>query len=724
MISPPFVQLNTPYPATAYLKGYLNTLNVDSFQVDLGLEVILRMFSKKGLDEIFDRARAQVSDDTSENALRILQLKGHYLQTIEPVIDFLQDKKQTLAQLICNRNFLPEASRFEAISDLEWAFGRMGLRDKARHLATLYIEDLGDMIAELVDPYFGFSRYAERIGSSASSFDDLAESLAEPTTYIMTLCQDILQEIVEREQPNMVVMTVPFPGNLFAALSCSAWLRAQFPNLNVALGGGYVNTELRQISDPRIFDFVDFICLDDGEAPLRHLLEYLEGKRPLEMLKRTFVRADQKILYHNGSLAPDVLQQDTGVPDYTDLKTFDYLSVIEIANPMHQLWSNGRWNKLTLAHGCYWGKCTFCDISLDYIANYQAATAPILVDKIEQMIAATGEHGFHFVDEAAPPALMRDVALEILRRKLTVVWWANIRFEKSFNADLCRLLAASGCIAVSGGLEVASDRLLKLIDKGITVGQVAKVTQHFTDSGIMVHAYLMYGFPTQTDQETIDSLEMVRQLFELGIVQSGYWHQFSMTAHSPIGINPEKFKVRSLQSEAGSFANNDLPHEDPTGAKHHQYSEGLRKSLYNYMHGLGFELPLQYWFDFPIKKTSIAPNHLQKNMAANIPSVLKPNSRLVWLGQLIENEDIVEDEAGHLFVLIRNKNAVIELGPLNEKEIQALNRFLEITHVGNEEIKRLQTYIEELDVMLGADFELLWYLRLQDILTAAGMLIL
>lgn len=55
----------------------------------------------------------------------------------------------------------------------------------------------------------------------------------------------------------------------------------------------------------------------------------------------------------------------------------------------------------------------------------------------------------------------------------------------------------------------------------------------------MVHAYLMYGFPTQTAQETIDSLEMVRQMFEQGIIQSGFWHQFAMTAHSPVGLDPK-----------------------------------------------------------------------------------------------------------------------------------------------------------------------------------------
>ncbi|MFY8045607.1 MAG: B12-binding domain-containing radical SAM protein, partial [Chitinophagaceae bacterium] len=201
----------------------------------------------------------------------------------------------------------------------------------------------------------------------------------------------------------------------------------------------------------------------------------------------------------NNSLCKDYSFAEVGTPDYSDLLLDQYISAIEVVNPMHSLWSDGRWNKLTMAHGCYWGKCTFCDISLDYIKIYEPVTASLLADRMEAMIAQTGQTGFHFVDEAAPPALMRALALEIIRRKMVVSWWANIRFEKSFTRDLCLLLKRSGCIAVSGGLEVASDRLLTLIQKGITVAQVARVSKSFTDAGIMVHAYLMYGFPTQTE---------------------------------------------------------------------------------------------------------------------------------------------------------------------------------------------------------------------------------
>lgn len=635
LTTPPFTQLNTPYPATAYIKGFLNTQNIISDQQDLGLETILRIFSKPGLQELFHDAESQLQN-CSANTSRIFALRDSYIESINPVISFLQDQDPTLAHLICERNFLPEASKFTELEELEWAFGTMGIRDQARHLATLYLEDLGDFISEVIDPHFGFSRYAERLSISARSFDELYAALLTENTYVSQVMLTLLEEKIATFSPDLICFSVPFPGNLFAALKCGQWLKKHYPEIKIAMGGGYPNTELRSLSDARVFEFVDFITLDDGEAPLLILIEYLERKRELEMLKRTLTLQSGKVIYCNNSIHKDVPQAKVGTPDYTGLPLKKYLSVIQLTNPMHRMWSDGRWNKLTMAHGCYWGKCTFCDISLSYIRDYEASSAELIVDRMEELVQHTGERGFHFVDEAAPPALMKAVALEILKRKLVVTWWTNIRFEKSFHFDLCKLLAAAGCVAVSGGLEVASDRLLKLIAKGVTVEQVTQVTDNFTRAGIMVHAYLMYGFPTQTDQETIDSLEVVRQLFEAGVLQSGFWHRFAMTAHSPVGLKPNEFKVDIVDSSVGAFANNDLEHSDPSGGNHELYSAGLKKSLYNYMHGVGFELQLGAWFEETVPETTIDTSLIHSYLEAPRIRTPKSNSHIVWIGGPVE----------------------------------------------------------------------------------------
>lgn len=660
LITPPFTQLNTPYPGTVYLKGFLNTLSYKVFQADLGLDVILKLFSKKGLTDLFNYVEFQ-EVELSENAQRMLMLKDDYISSIDAVILFLQGKNSTLADSIVQDGYLPEASRFSQLDDLEWAFGAMSFQDKAKHLATLYLEDLSDLIIEAVDENFGFSRYAERLGRSANSFDEMYAELQKDPTYIDQITLSELEDLIQKTNPKMVGFSVPFPGNLYSAFRCAQYIKQNYPNIKVSMGGGFPNTELRSLSDVRVFEFFDFILLDDGEAPTEQVLKYINNEIEISDLKRTFVLQNDEVVYINNSKIRDYKFSEVGTPDYSDLKLNQYISVIEVVNPMHRLWSDGRWNKLTMAHGCYWGKCTFCDISLDYIKVYEPIAAKQIVDRMEELIESTQNTGFHFVDEAAPPALMREVALEILRRKLSVTWWTNIRFEKSFTYDLCRLLKASGCIAVSGGLEVASDRLLKLIDKGVTVDQVAVVNRNFTEAGIMIHAYLMYGFPTQTTQETIDSLEMVRQLFEIGVLQSGFWHQFAMTAHSPVGLNPEKYNVINHSVEVGAFANNDMVHEEKSGMDHQQFSYGLKKSLFNYMHGVGFDLSLQEWFDFKVPRTTIPKFYIEDVLNNETFSGHKPNQKIVWLGGIPNLKTSTKIKKG-----ITYENEMLEIHTKNE----------------------------------------------------------
>lgn len=723
LVSPPFTQLNTPYPATAYLKGFLNTKQIPAVQSDLGIEVTLAIFCKKGLEDLF-HAISSRQQDLSTNSSRILSLKEDYIRTIDQVILFLQGKQPTMANLIAGRNFLPEASRFGQADDLKWAFGTMGIQDKAKYLATMYLEDLSDLIKESLDEHFGFSRYAESLGRSANSFDELYSALQGPLTYLDNILISILQKKIETTKPSLLALSVPFPGNLYTSLRCGQWVKQNHPEIKVAMGGGFANTELRSLSDPRVFECYDFITLDDGEAPLEILWEHIHGKKEQSDMKRTFTLVNKKVAYINNTSCGDYKQGQVGTPDYSDLLLDKYISAIEVVNPMHSLWSDGRWNKLTMAHGCYWGKCTFCDISLPYIKNYEPIAASLLVDRMEEMIAQTGQNGFHFVDEAAPPSLMRSLAIEIIRRKLVVSWWTNIRFEKSFTLDLCLLLKASGCIAISGGLEVASDRLLKLIDKGITVNQVAKVCRNFTQSGIMAHAYLMYGFPTQTEQETIDSLEMVRQLFETGVLQSAFWHLFTMTAHSPVGMDPGKFEVRKQTNVVGTFANNDIQHLDPGGADHESFGFGLKKALFNYMHGSCFDHPLQKWFDFKVPKTTVAPDVIQK--AIEEPELNQsPNSKLYWIGKTPTTAIIKKSKKGSQWEVMSINFQTLKGSfsiSVEPAKGEWLIKLLPQLAIGNPKQLTLQEIKADYEKAGLEDFELFWDNKPVNGLNKAGLL--
>jgi hypothetical protein len=617
LLTPPMTQLNTPYPATAYLKGFLRSRGIEAAQADPALELFLRLFSAEGLERIRDALENSAGRYT-ESGAQFLAEYDLYARTIDAVIRFLQGKDPSLAMRIASRRFLPEGSHFRALSQfggegsdevaLTWAFGALGVQDQAKYLASLYLDDLAAVIREGIDSKFLLSRYGEKLAASQSTFDALHTELSSEGTLVDAILREVTADLYREHRPDVIAYTAPFPGNIYGAFrmagEMSRLARREEHAIRQILGGGYPNTELRELAEPRVFDTFDAITLDDGERPLLCLLEYFRGERRPENLLRTFLRVGEgstaRVVFFSDPQEHDIPQKEAGTPTYDGLPLDRYLSIFELPNPMHRIWSDGRWNKMTLAHGCYWRKCTFCDISLDYIGRYDANPADLIVDRMIAVMKETGQSGFHFVDEAAPPAVLRAMAERLIARNVQVTWWGNIRFEKTFTPELCELLAASGCVAVSGGLEAASDRLLKLMNKGVTVEQVARVTKAFANAGVLVHAYLMYGFPTQTAAETVDALERVRQLFEAGCIQSAYWHRFSATVHSPVGRDPGKFgvvlKEKRLPKGARRFARNDLPFEDPTGVDHEFLGEGLRRALYNYMHGVGFDLDVREWF--------------------------------------------------------------------------------------------------------------------------------
>ena len=543
LITPPLTQLNTPYPATAYLKGLFVAQGHDVRQVDLGIEVADQVLSREFLESIglHDQARM-----------------------IEPVKRFLRGQDDTLGPRIANRSLLPEGKRFDQLDGdhLEWSFGVSGTTDKAQHLATLFVEEVADYVRERVDEHFDLVRYAEYLSNDAPSFDPLYEELQRKPSRVDMLMLKILASVVADFHPERVCITIPFPGCLYGALRCGQWLKTH-TEATVELGGGFPNTEWRQMSDQRLFEFCDEVVIDGHNEAYNHC------------------------------------------PDFSGLPLDKYLSMSEMTNPMHRLWSQGRWNKMMMAHGCYWAKCAFCDTSLDYIGNYYAPNAPTVVDRMERVMEQTGRSGFHFVDEALPPKLLGEVAEEILRRGLTLSFWGNIRFEKAYTAELCDLLAEAGMVAVSGGLEVASDRLLNLMNKGVTIDQTINACRHFRDAGIMVHTYLMYGFPTETLQESVDALETVRRMFDEGIVQSAFWHRYAMTCHSPSGLNPERYGIRRTTLEPNTFCNNEVDWEPGFDYDIDAVGAALRLATYNYMNGLGLDQPVRSWFPIRVPKPSV-----------------------------------------------------------------------------------------------------------------------
>lgn len=629
LLIPPLTQLNTPYPSTAYLTGFLESRKIQVDQADLGIEMVLRMFSPDGLRCIFRQLR-HYDGSLPKEALAMMKAEHSYITMVGPVITFLQGCTPDAALRLIQPGVLPQGPRFLGRKTFPRS---VSVVDRAKQWATFFLEDLADLVQATITPHFALSRYAEHIGRSASSFDQIVTALAEPPTVIDEWLLMSFWQHFERVRPSLIGLSVPFPGNLYGAFLIAKAIKQRHPDLPVAIGGGYVNTELRRVADPRVFDYVDFITLDNGERPILSLIEHLSGLRSRRSLCRTMYREAGRVIYADDPSSTDFTMNDIGCPTYRGLALDRYLTILDSTNPMHRLWSEGHWNKLTVAHGCYWKQCTFCDVGLNYISRYEMTPTDRLVQQIEQLLAETGRRGFHFVDEAAPPAALKALALALLERRINITWWGNIRFETAFSPDLCRLLSASGCIAVTAGLEAASDRLLDNMKKGITVDQTALVAAGFKEAGILIHAYLMYGCPSETIQETVDSLERVRQLVAADLLQSAFWHRFTVTAHSPVGLNPSGHGLRILGPEFQGFAENDLLHDDRRGEAPAWLGEGLRRSLLNYLERRGLDLDVRQWFDCDVPRPHVPSTWLYRLLKTRrTDDSSSAERRFVWLG--------------------------------------------------------------------------------------------
>jgi hypothetical protein len=226
-VIPPMTQLNTPYPSTAYLTGFLRSRGVDAVQEDLALALVLALFTPQGLEQVRECIHALPVERTraARRGFRrgLRRLSRHH----RPGDRLSAGPRPDAGHRIAPRGFLPEGPRFAALDayveeteggdPLAWAFGALGVQDRARHLATLYLNDLADVLRDAVDPRFEFVRYAEALAMSQPSFEPLAQALAAPPNLVDRTLQVLTLAALARHRPDVVLLSVPFPGAVYGA---------------------------------------------------------------------------------------------------------------------------------------------------------------------------------------------------------------------------------------------------------------------------------------------------------------------------------------------------------------------------------------------------------------------------------------------------------------------------------------------------------------------------
>lgn len=638
VIQPPLVQLNSPYPSGAYLKSFFNRNGHNAVWLDLSVQLVHSIFSKNGLKKLFELSKenamkiasaAEKNGDfsTAKNLRRYIFQSDLWIEWIDFIMSALCGKQNPSARELCHRFILspytPRGNRMENyIANLD----REPTVDDTRNIASLALEDLADYISVAFDKSFSLVRYAESIAVSETSFSQIEEKLNSPilTNFYAEVLEDAFSKInISENEKTLVCISVPFAGTFTPALFTAKYLRKKYgEKIFITFGGGFINTELREFCDNSFFKYADAISYDRGYGSYKNFFdEFPDGKisEAKQIYKMRLFTKEKVIEPLQSSLEYEKFENEQTsliVPDYSETDFSVYPRVADDENPMQRLWSDGAWMKAYLAHGCYWHKCAFCDVNLDYVASYRLVQIENLFHGLKSQSEKNGIYGIHFVDEAMPPAAMIKFSQLNSKHSASFSFWGNVRFEKIYSRDMAEFLSFGGLIGVSGGIEIATGTGLDSISKGTDLDSIVSACCAFKEAGILIHAYMIYGYFGETEQDTINSMETLRQLYAAGLLDSCFWHKFVLTRHSRIYSEWKNELHKNLNpfapKNSGVFAKNGLHFKDEE--KSAKFGNGLYAALQNWMHGENLNTPVEKWFDFKVPHPNVPKDLISKSI--------------------------------------------------------------------------------------------------------------
>ena len=652
---------------------------------DLSIELFHRIFSKEGITQLFHNtkdkalkmaleAENQGDEITAYNLRRYVLTKDSWINWIDKIVALLVENKsgrETLHEFVRSAH-VPRGSRMETyLANLN----REVSVDDGYLLASLALADLADYITTVYDNNFALIRYAESICASDLSKEEILKTTDSPVLkdYLSPLVENLINTVSSSQQETLsqteapsqkpqqepsflFCVSVPFPGTFAAAMFICKQLKSTFgKNALITLGGGYVNTALRSVNQAELAAYIDCFSYDRGYSFYTELLanglpaaaayqtesvfggEVAQGKANQTKTSSTSSNRQELIEIEN-------FMTKNVAPDYDGIDFSKYPRLADDINPMHRIWSDGAWLKAYLAHGCYWHRCLFCDTKLDYVNCYKPVNIKNLYSSLLEQAKKSGVYGVHFVDEAAPPKMLEDFAS--LNKDKALTFWGNIRFEKAFSRDLADILAKGGLIGVSGGIEMACGEGLSNINKGIDIKTLVFSLAAFKEAGILTHAYMIYGYYNETPQMLIDSAETLRQLFKAGLLDSSFFHKFTLTKHSTLFAEWEAGKHPDLHPifPKNNFTDYELHFKGEE--KSEKYGAPLSLAVNAWMHKKSLDKPVEKWFNFPMPKPTVKKDFVEKaleeyEIAKNqsykekMPSILS-SADFAWLPDSVE----------------------------------------------------------------------------------------
>ncbi len=506
-----------PYLSLPSLKAFLAKHDIhDVVQRDLAIELLDDLCTWEKTKSLYERIIRELNElRMNPRRNKFEQEKYAKLLEAEEIIPSLKDQIDAAKQSLRNK---------EDFYDLE------------RYMESLKIIDV--WLDNILAPYFPsqLTVIGSQMRFTPYSSEEIVDSFNHPQeNYFYDLYERwYLPSILEKDI-DILGISITSVEQIIPGLTLAHLVKKHRKDIHITVGGSVFTKlvdRLEKNGSP-IFKFVDSFIVHEGETPLLRLVQELRGGKDLTKVPNLVYEVEGKVQVNRPFAKEELNALPT--PDFDGLPLDLYLSPERVLPIMG-------------SRGCYWERCAFCSIPFDHM-DFHVRYAENVVNDVKKLKEKYNCNYFFFTDEALPINFMKTFAGKIVEQELNIQWTGELKFEKSLlKENRMELLYRSGCRKLIFGLESYNQRVLDSMKKGVELEVVDKTTEECLRIGIAMHFYLICGFPTETREEVMDSVNFVLDNQKL-LDSPGFSciaSQFDLEKGTPLEKNPAEWGITKI----------------------------------------------------------------------------------------------------------------------------------------------------------------------------------
>jgi anaerobic magnesium-protoporphyrin IX monomethyl ester cyclase len=564
LLFPPSWHPSQPYLSLPSLTGFLNQAGVNNvIQRDLNIEALDTMLTAKYGQDIYVRLLDKIkqlekwqSGETGPNS------KEHYTRVVESLDRF--------PYLIDQIELAKETLRSEEFYDMERYRDSLFLIDKWLELvSSIYFPTRMTVVDNQ------FSSY------SIYSSKDLVGAIndEEQNPYLELFRSQFLPSILA-DQPDLIGVSITATSQIIPGLTLCRLIKQANPDIHLTIGGSIFTRLVDNLRRcPSLFDLTDDFIVFEGETALLELVNQLGGKRDMSKVPNLIYRQNGKITVNQPFYSENI--NELPAPNYDGFPLGRYLAPYTVL-------------PVQFSRGCYYKDCAFCALTLDH-QNFRQKDPGKTADDLQMLSEKYQTPYFFFTDECFALSPTKRLCQQLVDRQLNLQWTCEMRFEKNLSRDLLTQMRDAGCLKIVFGLESFNQRIMDFMKKGIKQDSVRRITEDCLDLGIAIHCYIIVGFPTEVEEEALETMNFIVDNERL---HSSYGFScqpclFDLEKEAPIMSDPGSYGIRRIMRPASEDMSLGFFYEVQSGMTPEQ-AERLYQHVYGKISEVVCELPFNY----------------------------------------------------------------------------------------------------------------------------------